>query len=323
MYSSFIDFRNAWQHTYRSVVSQLNSGDTCTDFKFSGKIELSIDLFTRMFIGFDIDGCANFKIFGDIESYPVAFFIFNLLICLFTCSSVSLKLNSISSVLFSSIFIILGWLLSIFIFSSPMSLATFIKKLLKISDTSFGSFAIFRLTLISAYGQGRMGEPKTIWISLVSTYGQGRIGEPKPVQLSQISAYGEGRMVEPKPVWLTLISAHEHGRMGEPKPVWISLNFSIWTRKNGRAQNCMIILDFCTWIRKNGSVQTRMINPDFCIWTGKNGWAENCMNIPDFYIWTRKNRWAQTRTIIPDFWIWTRKNGRAQTVWLSLISAYG
>jgi hypothetical protein len=32
-----------------------------------------------------------------------------------------------------------------------MSLATFIKKILKISDTSFGSFAIFRLTLISAY----------------------------------------------------------------------------------------------------------------------------------------------------------------------------
>jgi hypothetical protein len=63
MYSSFINFRNAWQHTYRSVVSQLNSGDTCIDFKFSGKIELSIDLFTRMFIGFDIDGCANFKIF--------------------------------------------------------------------------------------------------------------------------------------------------------------------------------------------------------------------------------------------------------------------
>jgi transposase len=45
----------AWQHTYRSVVSQLNSGDTCIDFKFSGKIELSIDLFTRIFIGFDID----------------------------------------------------------------------------------------------------------------------------------------------------------------------------------------------------------------------------------------------------------------------------
>ena len=59
-----------------------------------------------MFIGSDIDGCANFKIFGDIESYPVAFFIFNLLICLFTYSSVTgLKLNSVSSVLFSSIFI--------------------------------------------------------------------------------------------------------------------------------------------------------------------------------------------------------------------------
>ena len=109
MYSSFINFRNAWQHTYRSVVSQLNSGDTCAAFKFSGKIELSIDLFTRIFIGFDIDGCANFKIFGDIESYPVFFFIFNLLICLFTYSSVTgLKLNSVSSVLFSSIFIILG-----------------------------------------------------------------------------------------------------------------------------------------------------------------------------------------------------------------------
>jgi hypothetical protein len=27
---------------------------------FQEKIELSIDLFTRIFIGFDIDGCANF-----------------------------------------------------------------------------------------------------------------------------------------------------------------------------------------------------------------------------------------------------------------------
>jgi hypothetical protein len=40
------------------------------------KIGLSIDLFTRILIGFDIDGCANFKIVGDIESYPVALFLY-------------------------------------------------------------------------------------------------------------------------------------------------------------------------------------------------------------------------------------------------------
>jgi hypothetical protein len=38
------------------TINLLNSGDTCAAFKFSGKIELSIDLFTRIFIGFDIDG---------------------------------------------------------------------------------------------------------------------------------------------------------------------------------------------------------------------------------------------------------------------------
>ena len=62
----------------------LNSGDTCVAFKFWGKIELSIDLFTRILIGFDIDGCANFKIVGDIESYPVALFLY--LIYLFVYS---------------------------------------------------------------------------------------------------------------------------------------------------------------------------------------------------------------------------------------------
>jgi hypothetical protein len=45
-------------------------------------------------------------------------------------------------VLFVSILFILGWVLSILMFLSPISLTTFTKKLLNISVTSFGSFTI-------------------------------------------------------------------------------------------------------------------------------------------------------------------------------------
>ena len=256
MYSSFINFRNAWQHTYRSVFSQLNSGDTCTDFKFTGKIELSIDLFTRMFIGFDIDGCANFKIFGDIESYPVAFFIFNLLICLFTCSSVSLKLNSISSVLFSSIFIILGWLLSIFIFPSPMSLAPFIKKTIKNFWYFFWVVCNFQINTDFCIWTRKNG------------WAENRMNIPGFYIWTRKNRWAQTRIIIP--------------------------DFCIWRRKNGWAQTCMINLDFCTWTWTNGRAENCMNIPDFYIWTRKNRWAQTRIIIPDFWIWTRKNGWAQT-----------------------------
>ena len=191
-----------------------------------------------------------------LESYPVAFFIFNLLICLFTCSSVSLKLNSISSVLFSSIFIILGWLLSIFIFSSPMSLATFIKKTIKNFWYFFWVVCNFQInpdfciwTRKNGWAENRMNipgfyiwtrknrwaqtriiipdfciwrrknvEPKPVWLTLISAHGHGQMGEPKTVWISMISTYEQGRIGEPKPVQLSLISGYGQGRMAEPKP---------------------------------------------------------------------------------------------------------
>jgi hypothetical protein len=39
------------------------------------------------------------------------------------------------------------------------------------------------------------------------------MAEHKPVRLSLISAYGQGRMAETKPVLLTLISTYGQGRM--------------------------------------------------------------------------------------------------------------
>jgi hypothetical protein len=45
-------------------------------------------------MGFVITGCANLMILGEIPSYPVAFLIFNLFICLVTKSSfIGLKYN--------------------------------------------------------------------------------------------------------------------------------------------------------------------------------------------------------------------------------------
>jgi hypothetical protein len=57
-------------------------------------------------------------------------------------SFIGLKNNLSLFVLLVSILFILGWVLSILMFLSPISLATFTKKLLNISVTSFGSFTI-------------------------------------------------------------------------------------------------------------------------------------------------------------------------------------
>jgi hypothetical protein len=63
---------------------------------------------------FVITGCANLMILGEIPSYPVAFLMFNLFICLVTKSSfIGLKNNLSLFVLFVSILFILGWVLSI------------------------------------------------------------------------------------------------------------------------------------------------------------------------------------------------------------------
>ena len=65
-------------------------------------------------MGFVITGCANLMILGEIPSYPVAFLMFNLFICLVTKSSfIGLKNNLSLFVLFVSILFILGWVLSI------------------------------------------------------------------------------------------------------------------------------------------------------------------------------------------------------------------
>jgi uncharacterized protein YacL len=74
------------------------------------------------------------KIKKQSISFPVAFFIPILLISLLTNSSLmGLKINWSVSVLFSFIAFILGWLSSVFMFCEPMSLATFMKKLLNVS----------------------------------------------------------------------------------------------------------------------------------------------------------------------------------------------
>ena len=61
-------------------------------------------------MGFVITGCASLMILGEIPSYPVAFLMFNLFICLVTKSSfIGLKNNLSLLVLFVSILFILGW----------------------------------------------------------------------------------------------------------------------------------------------------------------------------------------------------------------------
>jgi hypothetical protein len=68
-------------------------------------------------MGFVITGCANLMILGEIPSYPVAFLMLNLFICLVTKSSfIGLKNNLSLFVLFVSILFILGWVLSILMF---------------------------------------------------------------------------------------------------------------------------------------------------------------------------------------------------------------
>jgi hypothetical protein len=59
---------------------------------------------TKTLMGFVITGCANLVILGEIPSYPVAFLMFNLFICLVTKSSfIGLKNNLSLFVLFVSI----------------------------------------------------------------------------------------------------------------------------------------------------------------------------------------------------------------------------
>jgi hypothetical protein len=41
------------------------------DDNFSGKTDWSIDLLIKTLMGFDITGCANLMILGEIPSYPV------------------------------------------------------------------------------------------------------------------------------------------------------------------------------------------------------------------------------------------------------------
>jgi hypothetical protein len=61
----------------------------------------------------DLSKAFNLMILGEIPSYPVAFLMFNLFICLVTKSSfIGLKNNLSLFVLFVSILFILGWVLS-------------------------------------------------------------------------------------------------------------------------------------------------------------------------------------------------------------------
>ena len=94
-------------------------------------------------MGFATADLDNFKILEDVTSFPVAFFIPILLISLLTNTSLmGLKINWSVSVLFSFVAFILGWLSSVFMFCEPMSLATFMKKLLNVSATSVWLFII-------------------------------------------------------------------------------------------------------------------------------------------------------------------------------------
>ena len=75
-----------------------------------GQIQLSIDLFTRILIDLRLLVVPILR-FSVVQSHTLVLFfvIFKLLICLSTYSSVTgLKFNSVSSVLFSSIFIIIN-----------------------------------------------------------------------------------------------------------------------------------------------------------------------------------------------------------------------
>jgi hypothetical protein len=123
------------------VLFFLCKGTTCASLSLSGNVDVSKDLFIILEMGFATADLDNFKILEDIPSFPVAFFISILLISLLTNSPLmGLKINW--SVLFYFIAFILGWLSSVFMFCEPMSLATFMKKLLKVSATSVWLFII-------------------------------------------------------------------------------------------------------------------------------------------------------------------------------------
>jgi hypothetical protein len=80
-----------------------------------------------------------------------------------------------------------------------------------------------------------------------------------------ISAYAQGRMAEPKHVWLSLISTYVQGRMADTNPYdypW----FLHMYKEEWLIPIRMIIPDFYICTRKNDWAQTRTIIPDFCIW---------------------------------------------------------
>ena len=62
----------------------LNKGLTCATFNWSGKMDVSIDLLIKDVIGLVTTGFGSLIIFAEMPSKPVAFFIFNLFICLST-----------------------------------------------------------------------------------------------------------------------------------------------------------------------------------------------------------------------------------------------
>ena len=112
-------------------------------------MDVSIDLLIKDVIGPVTIGFASLNIFAEMPSKPIAFFIFNLFICLSTKVDVR-GLNVKVSVFVACL---LGWFSSITVFGFPIFLATFMKKWLKISDTFLGSFTIslFSLKVIELF----------------------------------------------------------------------------------------------------------------------------------------------------------------------------
>ena len=97
-------------------------------------LNCQIELFV---IGLTITGLANFKIFDEVPSWPVAFLIFSRPICLLTnSSSTGLKWRSDCTVRFSFIFIRLGCSSLMGIEFSPILFARLTKKSLKMLQTS-------------------------------------------------------------------------------------------------------------------------------------------------------------------------------------------
>lgn len=119
-------------------------------------MDVSIDLLIKDVIGPVTTGFASLIIFAEMPSKPVAFFIFNLFICLSTkvgVTGLNVKVSVFVLGLFVFIACILGWFSSITVFGFPIFLATFMKKSLKISDTFLGSFtmSLFSLKVIELF----------------------------------------------------------------------------------------------------------------------------------------------------------------------------